>query len=78
MAEASEAYAEDRERDAVRILRPLQKALPGAPSVREFLGLALYRAGQYQAAAEQLEMYVELSRRGEPTPGPHGLRPGPG
>jgi len=61
MAEASEAYQEGRERDAVRILRPLAKAMPGAPSVRELLGLALYRSGQYPAAATELEAYVEIT-----------------
>ena len=61
MAEASEAYDEGRERDAVRMLRPLVKAMPGAPSVRELLGLSLYRSGQYAAAAEQLEVYSELT-----------------
>jgi tetratricopeptide (TPR) repeat protein len=61
MAEASEAYQEGRERDAVRALRPLAKAMPAAPSVRELLGLALYRSGQYPAAAAELEAYVELT-----------------
>jgi tetratricopeptide (TPR) repeat protein len=45
----------------VRILRPLAKAMPGAPSVRELLGLSLYRSGQYPAAAEQLEAYAEIT-----------------
>ena len=61
MAEASQAYDEGRERDAVRMLRPLVKAMPGAPSVRELLGLSLYRSGQYAAAAEQLEAYVSIT-----------------
>lgn len=61
VAQASEAFADDRERDAIRILRPVQKALPGAPSVRELLGLSLYRSGQYKAAAEELEVYAELT-----------------
>jgi tetratricopeptide (TPR) repeat protein len=61
VAEASQAYDEGRERDAVRILRPLVKAMPGAPSVRELLGLALYRSGRYAAATEQLEVYAELT-----------------
>ena len=60
-AEASEAYAEGRERDAVRMLRPLAKAMPGAPSVRELLGLSLYRSGQYAAATEQLEAFVAIT-----------------
>src|SRR6478752_997597 len=61
MAEASQAYDEGRERDAVRMLRPLVKAMPGSPSVRELLGLSLYRSGQYAAAAEQLEAYVSIT-----------------
>lgn len=61
MANASEAFADDRERDAIRILRPVRRALPRAPSVRELLGLSLYRAGQYEAAAEELEVYAEIT-----------------
>ena len=61
MARASEAFAEDRERDAIRILRPVRNALPDAPSVRELLGLCLYRAGQYKAATEELERYAEIT-----------------
>lgn len=61
MAEASEAYQEGRERDAVRLLTPLAKAMPGAPSVRELLGLSLYRSGRYAAATTELEAYVEMT-----------------
>ncbi len=61
VAEASEAYAEGRERDAVRMLRPIVKAMPDAPSVRELLGLALYRSGKYADATEQLEVFVALT-----------------
>ena len=61
VARASAAYTEDRERDAIRILRPVRQALPRAPSVRELLGLSLYRAGQYKAATEELEVYAELT-----------------
>lgn len=58
---ASEAFADDRERDAIRILRPVRQALPNAPSVRELLGVSLYRAGQYKAAAEELEVYAQIT-----------------
>lgn len=61
VARASEAFADDRERDAIRILRPVRRALPSAPSVRELLGVSLYRAGQYGAAAEELEAYAQLT-----------------
>lgn len=61
VARASEAFADDRDRDAIRILRPVRQALPGAPSVRELLGVALYRSGQYKAAAEELDVYAELT-----------------
>jgi tetratricopeptide (TPR) repeat protein len=61
MAEASEAYQEGRERDAVRLLRPLAKAMPGAPSIHELLGLALYRSGRYAAATTELEAYVSIT-----------------
>lgn len=61
MAKASEAFADDRERDAIRILRPVRNALPEAPSVRELMGLALYRSGQYRAAAEELERYAAIT-----------------
>jgi tetratricopeptide (TPR) repeat protein len=61
VAEASTAYEEGRERDAVRMLGPAAKAMPSAPSVRELLGLALYRTGRYSAATEHLEAYAELT-----------------
>jgi hypothetical protein len=57
-ARAADAYAADRERDAIRILRPLRDALPNAAGVRELLGLTLYAAGRYGPAAEELEEYV--------------------
>jgi tetratricopeptide (TPR) repeat protein len=60
LVRAADAYAADRERDALRILRPLREALPQVASVRELAGLALYRSGRYAAAAEELEEYVAL------------------
>jgi tetratricopeptide (TPR) repeat protein len=58
LVKAADAYSEDRERDALRILRPLREALPQVASVRELAGLALYRSGRYAEAAEELEEYV--------------------
>ena len=57
---AADAYGRDHERDALRLLRPLRDALPDSPSVRELLGLVHYRLGHYQAAAKELEAFVEL------------------
>jgi tetratricopeptide (TPR) repeat protein len=58
LVKAADAYAADRERDALRILRPLRGALPQSASVRELMGLSLYRSGRYDQAAEELEEYV--------------------
>jgi tetratricopeptide (TPR) repeat protein len=61
LVKAAEAYAADRERDALRILRPLRQALPQVAGVRELYGLSLYRSGRYEEAAEELEEYVALT-----------------
>ncbi len=58
---AADAFAHDRERETLRILRPLREQLPDSPSVRELTGLAQYRIGNYAAAAKELEAYAELS-----------------
>ena len=60
---AADAFANDREREALRILRPLREQLPTRPSVRELTGLCQYRIGNYAAAAKELEV------------GPGGARP---
>jgi tetratricopeptide (TPR) repeat protein len=59
--QAADAYQHDREREALRILRPLRDRLPDAPSVRELTGLAQYRLGNYNAASKELEAYVGLT-----------------
>jgi tetratricopeptide (TPR) repeat protein len=58
---AADAFARDREREAIRLLRPLRDALPDAASVHELLGLAQYRAGRYPAATRELEAFVNLT-----------------
>ena len=57
----AEAFASDRDRAALRILRPLRDVLPDAPSVRELTGLARVPIGNYRAAAKELEAFVELT-----------------
>ncbi len=59
---AAGAYLAGREREAVRLLRPVRERIPDAIGVRELLGLSLYRAGRYREAARELE---EWARRSE-------------
>ncbi|MGZ8763123.1 MAG: tetratricopeptide repeat protein, partial [Acidimicrobiia bacterium] len=61
-------FAHDRNRVAVRILEPVRDAVPGSPSVRELLGLALYRLGNYRAAAKELDKYVALTASADQHP----------
>jgi tetratricopeptide (TPR) repeat protein len=61
LVEAADAYAHDRGRDAARLLRPLRDAMPESPSVRELLGLSLYRLGRYADAAKELETFATLT-----------------
>jgi tetratricopeptide (TPR) repeat protein len=61
LARAADAYAEGRERDAARLLRPLRDSHPRAAGVRELLGLSLYRLGRYPDAARELDTFVELT-----------------
>jgi tetratricopeptide (TPR) repeat protein len=66
--EAADAFAHDRDREALRLLRPVRDALPDAPTVRELTGLAQYRVGNYRAAAKELEAFVELTDSAEQHP----------
>ncbi len=66
--EAADDFDHDRDRQAARILREIRDALPDASSVRELLGLAQYRLGNYRAAAKELEAFVELTRSVEQHP----------
>jgi tetratricopeptide (TPR) repeat protein len=68
LMDAADAYAHDRERDALRILRPLRDQLPASPSVRELVGLCQYRLGNYHAAAKELEAYSQLADSVEQNP----------
>ena len=61
LARAAEAFTAGRERDALKLLRPLRDLYPDASAVRELMGLAHYRLGNYAAAAKELEAFVELT-----------------
>jgi tetratricopeptide (TPR) repeat protein len=64
----AEAFARGRDRDALRMLRPVRDALPDAPSVRELTGLVQYRLGNFNAAVGELEAFIELSNSVEQHP----------
>lgn len=61
LAQAVRAYDRDRYGDALRALRSIAEAAPGAPSVRELLGLTLYRLGRWRAAIEELDAFHTLT-----------------
>jgi tetratricopeptide (TPR) repeat protein len=58
---AADAFGHGRDRETVTTLRPVRDALPDASSVRELMGLAQYRLGNYRAAAKELEEFVRLT-----------------
>ncbi|MEX2253799.1 MAG: tetratricopeptide repeat protein [Acidimicrobiia bacterium] len=68
LMQAADAYAHDRDWEALRVIRPVRDALPDAPSVRELTGLVQYRLGHYRAAAKELEAFVELTNSVEQHP----------
>lgn len=61
LAHAADAFTAGRERDAMKLLRPLRDAYPDASAVRELLGLCHYRLGQYPAASKELGEFVRLT-----------------
>ena len=65
---ATEAFARGRERDALRILRPLIDAYPKAAAVRELAGLCRYRIGSYAMAADDLAAFADLTGSTEQHP----------
>lgn len=68
LGEATEAFAAGRERDALRILRPLAERYPDAMGVRELVGLCQYRSGNFNAAIRELEAFYTLSGSTEQHP----------
>lgn len=61
LGRAAEAFSDGRDRDALRLARPLRDAYPDASAVRELVGLCHYRLGQYQAASRELDVFAELA-----------------
>jgi tetratricopeptide (TPR) repeat protein len=61
LALAVEAYERDRYDDALRTLRPIARLAPTSATVRELLGLTLYRLGKWRPAIRELEAFYALS-----------------
>ncbi|MCU1460853.1 MAG: hypothetical protein JWO37_928 [Acidimicrobiales bacterium] len=61
LMEAAKAFERERYQDAARSLRPLAQDAPGAATVRELYGLALYRLGRWTDAARELEAFRKLT-----------------
>lgn len=68
LREASDAYRDGRYIDARRILRNLAREAPDAASIRELLGITLYRLGSWREAARELEAFRELAGSAEQDP----------
>lgn len=61
LGDAARAYGADRYQDALRMLRKLAGSSPESASVRELLGLTLYRLGRWPLALNELEQHHLLS-----------------
>jgi tetratricopeptide (TPR) repeat protein len=68
LADAGRAFEAERFADAKRILAPLAAKAPDSASVRELLGLTLYRLGRWSAAAAELEAFRALTGSTEQHP----------
>jgi tetratricopeptide (TPR) repeat protein len=58
---AGEAFGRERYADAIRILAPVHEIYPQSAAVRELWGVLRYRQGRYREAAEELEVFRELT-----------------
>lgn len=68
LKEAAKAFDGERYGEARKILAPLVDQAPTSVALRELNGLTLYRLGRWKAAAEELEVFRELSGSAEQHP----------
>ncbi len=61
LQEATDAFEQGRERDALRVIKPLYEMYPSALGVQELYGMSLYRNGKFPQALEVLEKYTSAS-----------------
>ena len=65
---AARAYEEDRYSDALAMLRQLARLAPDVATVRELLGLTLYRRGDWRGALRELRRFTEITGSAEQLP----------
>lgn len=61
LEEATTSFEQGRERDALKVVRPLYEKYPTALGVQELFGMSLYATGSYKKAKEILEKFTEKS-----------------
>ncbi|HEX6946083.1 MAG TPA: tetratricopeptide repeat protein [Acidimicrobiia bacterium] len=61
LAKGMEAFADDRYRAAVTELRKAKELSPRAATIRELLGLSLYRSGQWEEALRELRTFRRIT-----------------
>jgi tetratricopeptide (TPR) repeat protein len=62
LQEAAEAFEAGRERDALRLIRPIVKRYPSAQGVQELFGMSLYANGKYKEALPVLEEFTSRTK----------------
>ena len=62
LQEAVEAFEAGRERDALRIVKPLVERYPSAQGVQELYGMSLYANGKYKQALSVLEEFTQRTK----------------
>lgn len=61
LEEATNAFEQGRERDALKVIRPLYERYPSALAVQELYGMSLYATGSYKKAKDVLETFTQKS-----------------
>ncbi len=59
--EATLAYEQGRERDALRVIKPLYEQYSSALGIQELYGMCLYSNGKFKLAKEVLEKFAQSS-----------------
>ncbi|MBP9114743.1 MAG: tetratricopeptide repeat protein [Acidimicrobiia bacterium] len=62
LQEAAQAFQDGRERDALRIIKPLVERYPSAQGVQELYGMSLYANGKYEQALKVLEEFTSRTK----------------
>ncbi|MGH2692411.1 MAG: tetratricopeptide repeat protein [Actinomycetota bacterium] len=63
LEQAVDALGRDDPREAQRVAEEAKRLAPRSATVREVLGLALYRAGRFKEALRELQAYRRISGR---------------